>query len=73
MASPPSRDVNTAQELDGSDSATSRGRIRITARSVKVPCDVTISFPLVVSQPFAKDVKKWKTGDEGGLPASLMT
>jgi deoxyhypusine synthase len=58
--------VNTGQEFDGSDSgaspdeAVSWGKIRITAKPVKVSCDATIAFPLIVSQTFAKDVEKWK-------------
>lgn len=58
--------INTGQEFDGSDSgaspeeAISWGKIRITANPVKVSCDATIAFPLIVSQTFAKDVEKWK-------------
>lgn len=58
--------VNTASEFDGSDSgaspeeAISWGKIRITAQPVKVTCDATIAFPLIVSQTFAKDVEEWK-------------
>jgi deoxyhypusine synthase len=58
--------INTGQEFDGSDSgaspdeAISWGKIRITAKPVKVCCDATIAFPLIVSQTFAKDVEKWK-------------
>lgn len=63
--------VNTGQEFDGSDSgaspdeAISWGKIRITAKPVKVSCDATIAFPLIVSQTFAKDVEKWKQETEG--------
>ena len=58
--------VNTGAEFDGSDSgaspdeAVSWGKIRITAQPVKVTCDATIAFPLMVSQTFAKDVQQWK-------------
>eukprot|EP00536_Pseudo-nitzschia_multiseries_P003976 jgi/Psemu1/186901/e_gw1.63.68.1 len=58
--------INTGQEFDGSDSgaspdeAISWGKIRITAKPVKVSCDATIAFPLIVSQTFAKDVEQWK-------------
>jgi deoxyhypusine synthase len=58
--------VNTGQEFDGSDSgaspdeAISWGKIRITAKPVKVSCDATIAFPLIVSQTFAKNVEEWK-------------
>lgn len=52
--------VSTAQEFDGSDSgarpdeAVSWGKIRADAKPVKVHCDATIAFPLLVSQTFAK-------------------
>lgn len=55
--------INTAQEYDGSDSgarpdeAVSWGKIRANANSVKVHCDATIAFPLLVSQTFAPRVK----------------
>ena len=58
--------VNTGQEFDGSDSgaspeeAISWGKIRITAKPVKVCADASIVFPLIVSQTFAKDVEKWR-------------
>ena len=57
--------VNTGQEYDGSDSgaspeeALSWGKIAITAKPVKVCCDASIAFPLIVSQTFAKDVDQW--------------
>ena len=63
--------INTGQEFDGSDSgaspdeAISWGKIRITARPVKVSCEATIAFPLIVSQTFAKDVKQWKEDVKG--------
>jgi len=52
--------INTGQEFDGSDSgaspdeAVSWGKIRVQAHPVKVSCDATIAFPLIVSQTFAK-------------------
>ncbi len=58
--------INTGQEFDGSDSgaspdeAISWGKIRIDAKPVKVSCDATIVWPLIVSQTFAKDVEEWK-------------
>jgi deoxyhypusine synthase len=58
--------VNTASDYDGSDAgaspdeAISWGKIRITAKPVKVTCDATIAFPLIVSQTFAKNVTEWK-------------
>ncbi|CAH1431987.1 unnamed protein product [Lactuca virosa] len=51
--------INTAQEFDGSDSgarpdeAVSWGKIRGSAKSVKVHCDATIAFPLLVAETFA--------------------
>ena len=58
--------VNTGQEFDGSDSgaspdeAISWGKIRITAKPVKVSADATMVFPFMVSQTFAKNVQEWK-------------
>ncbi|CAB9498524.1 Deoxyhypusine synthase [Seminavis robusta] len=58
--------INTGQEYDGSDSgaspdeALSWGKIAITAQPVKVCCDASIAFPLIVSQTFAKNVDEWK-------------
>ncbi|RZC92814.1 hypothetical protein C5167_028071 [Papaver somniferum] len=58
--------INTAQEFDGSDSgaspdeAVSWGKIRASAKAVKVHCDATIAFPLLVAETFAKDAKKKK-------------
>eukprot|EP01018_Ginkgo_biloba_P030787 Gb_38966 [translate_table: standard] len=52
--------INTAQEFDGSDSgacpdeAVSWGKISSSATPVKVHCDATIAFPLLVAQTFAK-------------------
>ncbi|KAF4350105.1 hypothetical protein F8388_010574 [Cannabis sativa] len=52
--------INTAQEFDGSDSgarpdeAVSWGKIRSAAKTVKVHCDATIAFPLLVAETFAK-------------------
>ncbi|GMS84734.1 hypothetical protein PENTCL1PPCAC_6909, partial [Pristionchus entomophagus] len=56
--------INTGQEFDGSDSgaspdeAVSWGKIKPNASSVKVCADATLVFPLLVSQTFAKRVKK---------------
>ncbi len=50
--------VNTAQEYDGSDSgarieeAVSWGKVKPDAVSVKVHCDATIAFPLIVAGAF---------------------
>ncbi|KAG0471471.1 hypothetical protein HPP92_016017 [Vanilla planifolia] len=52
--------INTAQEFDGSDSgaqpdeAVSWGKIRGSAKAVKVHCDATIAFPLLVAATFAR-------------------
>nr|AVP25520.1 homospermidine synthase [Parsonsia alboflavescens] len=57
--------INTAQEFDGSDSgarpdeAISWGKIRSTAKHVKVHCDATIAFPLLVAETFAKGKSTW--------------
>ncbi|XP_039067490.1 deoxyhypusine synthase-like [Hibiscus syriacus] len=57
--------INTAQEYDGSDSgarpdeAVSWGKIRDSARTVKVHCDATIAFPLLVAETFASGSKKF--------------
>ncbi|KAL6224134.1 hypothetical protein ACLB2K_002990 [Fragaria x ananassa] len=59
--------INTAQEYDGSDSgarpdeAVSWGKIRGSAKTVKVHCDATIAFPLLVAETFAKKVIKTTT------------
>ena len=72
--------VSTAQEFDGSDSgarpdeAVSWGKIRADAKPVKVHCDATIAFPLLVSQTFAKvpegktrhPAGSWPFGVDGG-------
>ncbi|KAK9275819.1 hypothetical protein L1049_023090 [Liquidambar formosana] len=56
--------INTAQEFDGSDSgahpdeAVSWGKIRGSAKTVKVHCDATIAFPLLVAETFALRGKK---------------
>nr|GEW84939.1 deoxyhypusine synthase [Tanacetum cinerariifolium] len=53
--------INTAQDFDGSDSgarpdeAVSWGRICSSAESVKVHCDATIAFPLLVAKTFAAE------------------
>nr|CCU83300.1 homospermidine synthase [Distimake quinquefolius] len=56
--------INTAQEYDGSDSgarpdeAVSWGKIRGGAKTVKVHCDATIAFPLLVAETFAAKANK---------------
>lgn len=55
--------INTAAEFDGSDSgaepdeAVSWGKVRSDARSVKVTCDASIAFPLLVASTFFKVIK----------------
>lgn len=49
--------ISTALEFDGSDEAVSWGKIRAEANAVKVHCDATIAFPLLVSQTFAPRLK----------------
>lgn len=55
--------INTAQEFDGSDSgarpdeAVSWGKIKANAMAVKVHCDATIAFPLLVAGAFADNIK----------------
>ena len=50
--------VNTAQEYDGSDSgarveeAITWGKVKVNAPSVKIHCDATIVFPLLVAGAF---------------------
>ncbi|KAK8671475.1 hypothetical protein V6N13_038071 [Hibiscus sabdariffa] len=57
--------INTAQEYDGSDSgahpdeAVSWGKIRGSAKIVKVHCDATIAFPLLVAETFASRSKNF--------------
>ncbi len=53
--------INTAQEFDGSDSgarpdeAVSWGKISQKAESVKVYCDATIAFPMLVASAFLEN------------------
>jgi len=55
--------INTGLEYDGSDAgappdeAVSWGKIRIDASPVKVHCEASIAFPLLVSQTFVKAVQ----------------
>lgn len=52
--------INTAAEFDGSDSgaepeeAISWGKVKADARSVKVSCDASIVFPLLIASTFYK-------------------
>ncbi|PIN14501.1 Deoxyhypusine synthase [Handroanthus impetiginosus] len=57
-------DIVQAQEFDGSDSgarpdeAVSWGKIRGSAKTVKVHCDATIAFPILVAETFAAQRKR---------------
>jgi len=52
--------LNTAHDFDGSDAgaspdeAVSWGKIKMTAKPVKVVADASITFPLIVAETFAK-------------------
>jgi len=52
--------VNTGQEFDGSDSgarpdeAVSWGKVKTSSKAVKVYCDATLVFPLIVASTFAR-------------------
>jgi len=56
--------INTGQEFDGSDSganpdeAVSWGKIKLTAKPVKVSAEATLVFPLIVHQTFVKHMEK---------------
>jgi deoxyhypusine synthase len=56
--------VNTAQEFDGSDSgarveeAITWGKVKPHALNVKVYCDATVAFPLMVAGSFALEEKE---------------
>ena len=56
--------INTAVEYDASDSgakpdeAVSWGKIKANAESVKIYGEVTLCFPIIVGETFAKDIKR---------------
>ncbi len=56
--------INTGQEFDGSDAgaspdeAVSWGKIRVGSRAVKLSCDASVIFPLIVVETFAKHGSK---------------
>lgn len=56
--------INTGLEYDGSDSgaspdeAVSWGKIRMGAKPIKVTCEATIAFPLLVASTFARKVQE---------------
>ena len=55
--------INTAQEFDGSDAgarpdeAVSWGKIKVGAKSVKVHAEISLVFPVIVAETFARDPK----------------
>jgi deoxyhypusine synthase len=63
--------INTGQEFDGSDSgaspdeAVSWGKIKSSARPVKVYADASLVFPLIVSQTFVKELSRRKSMNGG--------
>lgn len=69
--------INTAQEFDGCDSgaapdeAISWGKIKSTAASVKVCCDATIAFPILVASVFKKH-KEIRDRERVALEASAL-
>jgi deoxyhypusine synthase len=56
--------INTAQEFDGSDSgarveeAITWGKVKVDAPHVKIHCDATIAFPLLVAGGFVEEQEK---------------
>jgi len=60
--------INTGSDYDGSDAgappdeAVSWGKIKIDANPVKVHCEASIAFPLLVSQTFVKTVQQQQSG-----------
>ncbi|KAK0393665.1 hypothetical protein QR680_000343 [Steinernema hermaphroditum] len=60
--------VNTGQEFDGSDSgarpdeAVSWGKVKTTSQAVKVFCDATLVFPLIVARTFREHVARRMNG-----------
>lgn len=69
--------INTGLEYDGSDSgaspdeAVSWGKIRIDAKPVKVSCDASIAFPLLVAETFAKDAARERAQRTKAIAADL--
>ena len=64
--------LNTAMEFDGSDAGAapdepvSWGKIKASARPVKVVADATLTFPLIVAETFAK--YHYSKKDHSGIP-----
>lgn len=67
--------INTGLEYDGSDSgaspdeAVSWGKIRMGAKPIKVSCEATIAFPLLVASTFARKVQEQR---EASSPADHL-
>ena len=67
--------INTGLEYDGSDSgaspdeAVSWGKIRMGAKPIKVTCEATIAFPLLVASTFARKVQEQR---EASKPADHL-
>lgn len=67
--------INTGLEYDGSDSgaspdeAVSWGKIRMGAKPIKVTCEATIAFPLLVASTFARKVQEQR---EASSPADHL-
>ena len=67
--------INTGLEYDGSDSgaspdeAVSWGKIRMGAKPIKVTCEATIAFPLLVASTFARKVQEQR---EASKPANHL-
>ena len=55
--------INTAQEFDGSDSgarpdeAVSWGKIKVGAKSTKIYAEISLVFPIIVAETFARNPK----------------
>lgn len=62
--------INTAAEFDGSDSgaepdeAVSWGKVRADAKSIKVTCDASIAFPILVARTFFLETKSQSEIDD---------
>lgn len=69
--------INTGLEYDGSDAgaapdeAISWGKIKMTASPVKVSCEATIAFPLLVAETFAKDPIIRRVKNQNALSETL--
>jgi deoxyhypusine synthase len=65
--------INTGQEFDGSDSgarveeAITWGKVKTEAPHVKIYCDATIAFPLLVAGSFTEEKTEIPTADKQNL------